>query len=800
MKKTLLIIMTVALCASLMAQQAQKLDKRIPLNTVKSSGKIMPAHDKGLEDASDLTPALRTSPLMETNDLISIVGETHYNSPSNTNARNTINFRKNSTDAAVVWTMAKSNASRGTGISYYSCNEGWDVMPDPETGRIETVRTGWGIHGFTEEGEVVVSHDGATGLVVNTRDKWGEGAWNQYILKGPSYVCEGVSTTALLWPTMATNGNTVHMLCVTEQWSTVYYMEDKFPQLDPINGYQGFSTFPLYYRSTDGGKTWEEPVDLRTWGLTDYETFKMSADDYTITTKGDHIVLLISSGLGFVIYFESWDNGLTWEKKTVYHVGEVMLYNTPPVETVLLPQTAAICIDDEDHVHVVFNTMLERKDENGETLSYYPNMFVGTIYWNDTFEPLNPENYRALDDGEYFITPTLYEQQPNYLAPPSILGLDRLYNWSAGPEYENYQFHGTGWTAFTRIIAKDDRVYIAYQSPIDYPINFQISSIPTFARGIFMTVSDDNGATWDVENNTSMLSYNQGLLWVDWSQYVGPESMDDESPYYNPEWPNTIDFAILTENGYPTMSYNTKGDQFMIQWYHHGGEPFLIGENAPVLEAQALPVMTFTQYLKNIPAYKNTQEIWKGLWNIDEPTLNFPDPGCERPTHLVVVEDGEDMLLTWKAPEYINAPLTYYIIYRMGEEGPEYIGTSNTTQYRDVDVDLEQGTPIYKVAAYYESIDCISQNMPPITPGIKKIETPAFKLYPNPANNNNSVTISVEQNTPYTVTITNIMGQEMNTIKGIGNVNVNVSNYAPGIYIVNVRTATGVAAQKLIVK
>jgi hypothetical protein len=45
------------------------------------------------------------------------------------------------------------------------------------------------------------------------------------------------------------------------------------------------------------------------------------------------------------------------------------------------------------------------------------------------------------------------------------------------------------------------------------------------------------------------------------------------------------------------------------------------------------------------------------------------------------------------------------------------------------------------------------------------------------------------------------MGQVIATMNGnTDKVDLNVSNYAPGIYIVNVRTANAMTTQKLIVK
>jgi len=74
-----------------------------------------------------------------------------------------------------------------------------------------------------------------------------------------------------------------------------------------------------------------------------------------------------------------------------------------------------------------------------------------------------------------------------------------------------------------------------------------------------------------------------------------------------------------------------------------------------------------------------------------------------------------------------------------------------------------------------------------------------LKIYPNPTSN--TTVIETGTNNPYTLTVTNIMGQVIYTTKGQqSHINLNVANYPAGVYIVTVRTAKAVASQKLIVK
>jgi len=73
------------------------------------------------------------------------------------------------------------------------------------------------------------------------------------------------------------------------------------------------------------------------------------------------------------------------------------------------------------------------------------------------------------------------------------------------------------------------------------------------------------------------------------------------------------------------------------------------------------------------------------------------------------------------------------------------------------------------------------------------------QIYPNPAHGN--VTIAMDVTSAYTLIITNAMGQVVKTMNGNTNrVDLNIADYAPGLYIVNIKTANTVTSQKLIVR
>jgi len=710
MKKTFFIIIAIALCASLSAQT------KMPVKSQEGTAKYEVSLINDNQNAIT-TPQIRSSVLLSRGDgSLNAIGSTYYNLPTNNFARNTVSVKSDPPSAAVVWTTCGiENPSRGTGINYYDfTTNGWGPTLGPDV-RIEQQRTGFGAHAYTENGEIVVAHNAITGptggIVVSTRDKAGEGEWSEYTLLGPEYKIASpnynspeVTTTGIEWPTLAANGNIVHLVAVTEQWGTLGQGMNMYP-VGYSSGYMGFPTVPLYYRSHDGGKTWDiKAHDFRAEGMTDFEVEKTSGDNYSLFVKGDHVVLLYGYAFGFINYMESKDGGDSWEKKTVYEFDDFKDWN----EGVVIPPRmapsggGAIFIDDNDHVHIAFGAQCRQRKETTPLgqYTYYANT-GGLVYWNDSRSPITLEDMKGSFDT---IDNTIYinydwKKYPGYIGMPSVLGYENLNIWyyfaepnNVGPSYNNTQFGNKGIAIFPRLIVNDGKVYLSYQSIVDYPL-FYNGSTANYYRGIFLTVSMDNGETWDLANHTSWLSYYPDFFYCDWSDYHGPYYDDNHNPI--PPKADEIKDFTPGENMFPTLNMNIYDNKLVIQWYSQ----YLPNTAANGLQNDPIDVYTFIKDLNEFPWYANIQSVYKGCYGI---------------------------------AEYGNRVLT-----------PQ--------------------------------------------------------IYPNPANN--ITNIKVDTNNPYTLTVTNMMGQVVYTQKcQQSKTDLNVSNFAPGIYIVNVRTAHAMGSQKLIVK
>jgi len=705
MKKTLFFIMVVALCTSLMAQ-----DFRKPINVKHQAvPMLMEAEDVGTQAVSTI-PMQRGSMVQNgPGYYLEWVGLTHHNLPTNTNARNTISFRPNSQDAALVWTTGLNEApTRGTGVNYYDiANRSWGSVQGADA-RIESMRTGWGEHGFTAQGEIVVAHNGLasdeSGIVVNTRDNFGgDGQWTEFVLKCSPYTMSRnwagtdlYESTGLMWPTMITNGNTVHLVAVTEQYPTA----GSDPCVDRTYGYEVagklLPTVPLYYRSTDGGKTWDiKEHNFHAEGMTLDEINEVRGDCYSLAVRGNHVVFLYTI-FGGLCYMESEDNGSTWVRKIIYKDDAFAGTPTVDIEPRLTPGTSAVYIDENHKVHVVFSGRPGRRRADDCRFYIWGSIAGGFVYWNSDHDPIDWKDLAAYSengDGMYvYDTLHTFPKYKYFIPNLSVLGFPQFYFWNSGPSWPDggsAPFRNQGFSLYPRVIAQDGRVYLSYQSPLDYPL-----SINSFYRGIFVTVSEDGGETWDVDNNTSWISYNPDLFQANWDDWKEPIYHPAEDAW---EWdPNSIIVGTRTENAYPTMSSNVKDWQILLQWYSQE-LPFTLPDG---LQHDPSLVYAFHHPLWKFPEFNRLPEVRKGLWN----------------------------KITENSKPVINA-----------------------------------------------------------------------KIYPNPAVDG-MVTVRVDTEAPYTLTVTNIMGQVVYGTKTQNEAKVNVSNFVPGIYIVNVRTDNAVTSQKLIVR
>ena len=262
------------------------------------------------------------------------------------------------------YTMASQSnyADRGTGIGTY------DAMNDvwiPSDGRVEAERTGFGsIARYGQNGIVVAAHTTSQCGIYIIQDK------DNIVSNSAPAVSYLNPTYAPSWPNLMTSGpnrNIIHVVAASSSSST------------SIPGAEGVNQPILYFRSQDGGQTWDKQNIVLPFMGPDYCINWGANKCYWMETTEDNCLALVVNNPwsdGMVIY--SYDDGETWERKVFYkHPNPFGSFNP----AFLYPRYTSCQWDSQHGLHVLyeFNGCL---GEPG-ILNYFPAM-GGVAYWNET--------------------------------------------------------------------------------------------------------------------------------------------------------------------------------------------------------------------------------------------------------------------------------------------------------------------------------------------------------------------------------------------------------------------------------
>jgi hypothetical protein len=263
------------------------------------------------------------------------------------------------------WTTAYASGAsdRGSGYNYFNGTT-WGPIP---SARIETVRTGWpNLNPWNGNGELVVSHNSTPSLVFNTRPVKGTGSWTQTL---PLTCPSGIND--LVWPrviTSGTNNQNIHVITVGRGTLT------------------GQTQSLLYYRSLDGGATWDK-MGVQLPGTDGTVYLEFGGDDYAwIEPHHDTIAFVVGGSWTDTFLMYSYDNGSTWTKKIIVPNYYGLSSGVATPSFICTDGTIAGAMDKNGVFHVAFGRM--RAASDGSAKSYYPGT-DGIVYWNSTQAPID---------------------------------------------------------------------------------------------------------------------------------------------------------------------------------------------------------------------------------------------------------------------------------------------------------------------------------------------------------------------------------------------------------------------------
>ena len=233
-----------------------------------------------------------------------LIGTTTYDLQSNAAVQNRILQHADGSISA-GWTMSTqytaSWADRGTGYNFFD-GAVWGAQP---TDRLETSRGGWpSIIAMGTGAEASITHNTDNSYVnMAISMTTGSGTWFDYPIS--SQDSNGIFRY-MIWNRSATgglDGNTIHMVALTA------------PTGNGGAAYNGLDGALLYYRSQDGGDTWDTQ-DRQLPGMDTSMLLAMGGDIYAISAQGETVVVAYFDDWGDSFIVKSIDNGNTWTKTT----------------------------------------------------------------------------------------------------------------------------------------------------------------------------------------------------------------------------------------------------------------------------------------------------------------------------------------------------------------------------------------------------------------------------------------------------------------------------------------------------
>jgi hypothetical protein len=252
-----------------------------------------------------------------------------------------------------------SYSDRGTGIvTYDAAGDSWVFS----VGRVENERTGFGsIAQYGSNGLVVAAHTNVDCRIYIIPDK-DNIAQN---LEPVSIIDDGIEPS---WPAVMTSGSNrqiIHLLVTA--YPNVYTDESEVEQ--PM----------VYYRSTDGGATWDKQKVVLPYMDANYCRKWDSNGCYWMETTDDNCLALVVNNAwsdGMVLY--SYDDGETWERKVFYkHPDPFGSFDEP----FYFPRWTSCQWDSQHRLHVLYAFI----GVSGSAHSYTEYLEGGGVaYWNET--------------------------------------------------------------------------------------------------------------------------------------------------------------------------------------------------------------------------------------------------------------------------------------------------------------------------------------------------------------------------------------------------------------------------------
>ena len=378
-----------------------------------------------------------------------------------------------------------STPTRGVGYAY-STNNGqtWSTQEK----RLGGIPVYWPSYAqWGANGEAVLArsadtyvHQGISiknGLVLFTRPNKGQGAWTITPVPYP----EGTSPEAgytMAWARMATSGDNHQYIHIMSPM-----------QLPTGQTYNGYYYPVFYYRTQDGGSTWDVAGELVPAMVgQEWEVHSQYNDAVTFAdTHGDVVAcsFIRWGNDGYVL--RSYNNGDTWESIKFFD-SPVGHYITPSqyADTCYIPTQGCIALDNNGKIHVAFSVLMSINMADEGYVGYFSSILTSFLsYWNESMGTIDG----ATEFVKHKIDPLLddyfdwNQSDPNHLYVKSAVPKWPLIGYFTPTLDEHYftidmnlvQYWATtsygfaGCFSFPQMVFdKDNTLHLTYLGLLDY--------------------------------------------------------------------------------------------------------------------------------------------------------------------------------------------------------------------------------------------------------------------------------------------------------------------------------------------
>lgn len=499
---------------------------------------------------------------------------TTYDWQTNTAARNlTMNFPDGKVGFAHTVAGDANMTDRGTDIIIYDpATDEWTTVG----GKIENRKTGFGCAArYGQNGIVVVSRDAVTldcGVyIIEDKDnlpapgsvapikEWTKDDRNIHF---PAVMCTGP------------NHDHIHILFTAYDWTDADGLTNPF----------------FYFRSMDGGQTWDEFMTIDYLGRQYNSAYGSGQDAYFMENRGgNELNIVVNTRRGDGVVLTSTDEGNTWTRTEFYHhpgidvdFGENFGY--------MYPRWTSALWDENDVLHVAYE--MGGGTGDATSTSYYPKM-GGVAYWNSEMP------YRGETLPEYGVDPN--NPMPPTPGQPFIMDSAYLYEdiyaswwlWSDAPHEMWPDFIG-----YLTPLDENDQpledpyeatefnMYVSGSGLVEHGhYNGGTCEMPVLLRtddnqllvAVWMSMDDHNltgGATNDMAffKLFTRASYDNGLTWTPMYQLTTDFEYSITEFVYPQAAITGNNLVIVAQTDYQPDSYTigTGGDTDQMDCFYQG--------------------------------------------------------------------------------------------------------------------------------------------------------------------------------------------------------------------------------------